>query len=199
MRPEKAYAYRCSNDRCREVFYFYQKQPPEARIACPGCMSILEFLRPPSVTSQPVSNVLPRPFTKPVNSDGTTPFLMESQISPEWNPDPNEPIHVDPTNPQSLIADRSHTHGGFEYNAALSQEIKEIIRGYSLKLSPIQREALDMICTKISRILSGNPNYIDHWADIAGYATLIVNDLTEAEVLAGERPAYDPPVDEPAG
>jgi hypothetical protein len=33
-------------------------------------------------------------------------------------------------------------------------------------------EALEMICTKIARILSGNPNDPDHWKDIAGYAEL---------------------------
>jgi hypothetical protein len=30
-----------------------------------------------------------------------------------------------------------------------------------------------MIQHKISRILNGNPNHIDSWADIAGYAHIV--------------------------
>lgn len=38
--------------------------------------------------------------------------------------------------------------------------------------SPSKREALDMIVHKMHRILSGAPDYEDHWDDIAGYADL---------------------------
>ena len=39
-----------------------------------------------------------------------------------------------------------------------------------------------MIANKIGRILNGDPNYPDSWHDIAGYATLIENELqSEAE------------------
>ncbi len=34
-----------------------------------------------------------------------------------------------------------------------------------------------MIAHKIASILAGDPNEIDHWRDIAGYATLIVKEL----------------------
>jgi hypothetical protein len=30
-----------------------------------------------------------------------------------------------------------------------------------------------MICYKMGRILSGDSNNLDHWDDIAGYATLV--------------------------
>jgi hypothetical protein len=40
-----------------------------------------------------------------------------------------------------------------------------------------QREALDMICSKMARIMNGDPNYVDSWEDIAGYATLVANRL----------------------
>lgn len=35
-----------------------------------------------------------------------------------------------------------------------------------------------MIVHKIGRILNGDPNYADSWHDIAGYATLIDQQLT---------------------
>jgi hypothetical protein len=49
------------------------------------------------------------------------------------------------------------------------------------QLSAVQKEALDMICSKISRILSGNPDFPDHWLDIEGYARLVNNDLPTRE------------------
>lgn len=79
----------------------------------------------------------------------------------------------------ATLEERSKTHGNFKKNAELSQDLKESMRcghkWHVLALS--QREALDMISSKIARILTGNANEPDHWRDIAGYATLIANDL----------------------
>jgi hypothetical protein len=44
-----------------------------------------------------------------------------------------------------------------------------------------QRESLDMICNKIGRIVNGDPRLIDSWLDIAGYAQLVVDELTKEE------------------
>ena len=76
-----------------------------------------------------------------------------------------------------LLTERNSTHGDFSANALVSQSLKYIIRSYSSGMpSQIQREALDMICLKISRIVTGDPNFKDHWDDIAGYATLAAKD-----------------------
>ena len=40
-----------------------------------------------------------------------------------------------------------------------------------------QLDALYMICVKLSRIVNGDPSYVDNWADIAGYATLVARRL----------------------
>jgi len=74
----------------------------------------------------------------------------------------------------SLLDSRSKTHGDFSSVASISQRIKLICRqncgpGFDLAML----ESLDMIATKIARILAGNPREIDHWADIEGYARLI--------------------------
>jgi len=34
-----------------------------------------------------------------------------------------------------------------------------------------------MIFSKIARILNGDPNHLDSWTDIAGYATLVADRL----------------------
>jgi DNA repair ATPase RecN len=63
--------------------------------------------------------------------------------------------------------------------AEIMQELKDVMREVDgwRNLTPSQREALDMIQHKIGRILNGDQTYDDSWKDIAGYATLIVNEL----------------------
>lgn len=79
--------------------------------------------------------------------------------------------------PSELIADRGKTHGDWDNNAEYSQSLKEYIRRthkWGL-MTRSQREALDMIMHKISRILAGDPDFRDHWLDIAGYAQLLAD------------------------
>ena len=78
-----------------------------------------------------------------------------------------------------LITERGSRYGKFKDGAEIMQELKYVMRevdGWH-NLTPSQREALDMIQHKIGRILNGDPTYDDSWKDIAGYATLIVNEL----------------------
>lgn len=80
---------------------------------------------------------------------------------------------------KKILAQRQKTHGNFDSHARISQSIKCQMfnaEGYA-NLNASQREALDMIAHKIARILNGNPNYRDHWDDIAGYATLVAEEL----------------------
>lgn len=82
------------------------------------------------------------------------------------------------THAVAVLNDREQTHGDYKKTAAISQELKAIINHCDGGLlTSVQAESLDMICTKISRILSGNPNEPDHWRDIAGYSTLVVESL----------------------
>ena len=75
-------------------------------------------------------------------------------------------------NIRDTLAERQHTHGNFDDNSIVAQQIKLAIRGSGAQLTPVQQEALDFIASKIGRICSGNAGYHDTWADIAGYATL---------------------------
>lgn len=81
---------------------------------------------------------------------------------------------------EALITERGSRYGKFKDGAAIMQELKFVMHevdGWH-NLTPSQREALDMIQHKIGRILNGDPTYDDSWKDIAGYATLIVNELS---------------------
>lgn len=82
---------------------------------------------------------------------------------------------------QETLNQRAKTHGCFIENGRIMQALKmEMINSVNWNsLQPHQKEALQMIQHKIGRILSGNPNEPDHWLDISGYATLVVNILTE--------------------
>lgn len=80
---------------------------------------------------------------------------------------------------EQLITERGIRYGKFKDGAEIMQELKDVMRkvdGWH-NLTPSQREALDMIQHKIGRVLNGDPTYDDSWKDIAGYATLIVNEL----------------------
>lgn len=82
-----------------------------------------------------------------------------------------------------IISQRDALYGGFERQAIMSQSLKSLIqngRSYH-NLTPSQKEALEMILHKIARIINGDTNYADSWLDIAGYATLQHNILTNGE------------------
>jgi hypothetical protein len=80
---------------------------------------------------------------------------------------------------EQLIAERENTHGDYRVNAATAQAIKSIFRDAPnwVRLSTSERESLDQIACKIGRIMCGDPGHTDSWRDIAGYATLVTQQL----------------------
>ena len=80
---------------------------------------------------------------------------------------------TDPTQPRlPLLETREQTHGNFALTSKVAQDLKNTYRYGPQPLSSAQYEALDMICTKIARIMCGDPNHPEHWIDITGYAEL---------------------------
>ncbi len=73
-----------------------------------------------------------------------------------------------------LVNERRETHGDWAVQAKCARDFKDLLDKWDRNrtLTPSQREALDMIAVKMSRILTGNPGFADHWQDIAGYARL---------------------------
>ena len=78
-----------------------------------------------------------------------------------------------------LLAERTSTHGGLAIQGGISQRLKQEARDAPnwTALGMDMREAIDMIQHKIARILAGDPTYVDHWDDIAGYARLVADRL----------------------
>lgn len=78
-------------------------------------------------------------------------------------------------NVEAITAERGEQYGDFTDQGEIAQCLKDYMRtlpGWN-DLLPHQRESLDMIQHKISRILNGDPNVVDSWADIAGYAHIV--------------------------
>lgn len=77
------------------------------------------------------------------------------------------------------LGERGSRYGEFKDNARVAQQLRQIIMDNAGPLSAVQIEALVLICNKLARIVNGDPNYEDSWHDIAGYATLVENDIRE--------------------
>ena len=81
----------------------------------------------------------------------------------------------------TVLEERGGNYGKFIDNAEISQYLKEYMRNQASwnNLDPDQREALDNMAIKFSRILSdgSSRNYADNWVDIAGYAQLVSDRL----------------------
>lgn len=107
-------------------------------------------------------------------------ITMVDDPVPTTNPDaPAEGI-------DAVLNERGSRYGKFKDHAEITQELKVLIQSRmgctkwnSLKAS--QKEALDMICHKIGRIVNGDPDYADSWVDIAGYAKLVADELEGVE------------------
>lgn len=88
---------------------------------------------------------------------------------------------------ETMLAERASRHGDFTEQARVSQAFKAVAEaspGWQ-RLSPVQREGTAMILHKLSRVLAGDPNFRDHWDDIAGYARITSDRCAEPEGAAG--------------
>lgn len=74
-----------------------------------------------------------------------------------------------------ILEERGNNYGDFADMACTAQQLKVMLTHDGM--SSVQKEAMDLICTKLARIVHGNPDHIDSWRDIAGYANLVVLDL----------------------
>ncbi len=81
-----------------------------------------------------------------------------------------------------MLYQRQNRYGEYPKHAELAQALKTACHRHDngakwATMSAYQREAMDMICHKMARVMNGDPNYLDNWVDLAGYANLVVNEL----------------------
>jgi len=91
------------------------------------------------------------------------------------------PKLVDETAVDTVLDTRAQDYGKFKDGAALMQGIKRLLADHAATHDKLfaddQWEAIEMIVHKMGRIVNGNPDKVDHWVDIAGYATLVSDRL----------------------
>jgi hypothetical protein len=88
-------------------------------------------------------------------------------------------------NIEETIKDRQSKYGSFKDFSKTYRDLQEIMYRAD-DLTHSQSAALDMMCVKLSRIATGNPNLVDNWHDIAGYATLVERELIKANSVKPE-------------
>lgn len=84
---------------------------------------------------------------------------------------------------EKTIESRKNTHGSWQLGAKVAQDLKRTIKSHMTESGPHTdsvMEGIDRICMKLSRIAVGDATEPDHWHDIAGYATLVENDIKQS-------------------
>ena len=88
-------------------------------------------------------------------------------------------------NIDQILEQRAQQYGDFVSQAGVSLALKMVLRknleARNKVLHPDQQEALEMILHKVARIVNGDPNYVDSWDDISGYALLVSNRLKKGQ------------------
>jgi len=81
------------------------------------------------------------------------------------------------------LKERSEKYGSFTGYCKYASQLKLVIEESRLNgsIDALHAEALDMIFSKIARILNGDPDYVDNWHDIAGYAQLVENEIIKGK------------------
>lgn len=101
------------------------------------------------------------------------------------NPFTNVAAATAPVAIEPLLTDRGTRYGKFKDTAQVAQELKRVLTRHAHAtgntFTDSQWEALEMICHKTARIVNGDPNYVDSWRDIAGYAQLVADELEGIE------------------
>lgn len=82
-------------------------------------------------------------------------------------------------NVEEVLNQRKTQHGDYELSAIVKKLLRDVMTNSKnwAFIDPAGEETLLMIAEKLGRILVGNYRNVDHWQDIAGYATLMYNHL----------------------
>lgn len=74
-----------------------------------------------------------------------------------------------------LLNTRQTSHGDIRDNAACYFDLCDVVSkhgGDSLSCHPLLAYPIDMILMKLSRIITGDCTFDDHWVDLSGYSEL---------------------------
>jgi hypothetical protein len=85
-------------------------------------------------------------------------------------------VSNDKDNIEKILAERGETYGPYSRVSKTAQGLKDHFRQDEdwQYLLPQERESIDLICTKLARLLHGGGDKTDTLNDIAGYAKLAI-------------------------
>ena len=80
---------------------------------------------------------------------------------------------------REILDEPEKTHGSFPQHSEISQGLKRVLfaNPKAALLSDVKREALEMVCHKLARIIAGDSNHADSYVDICGYITLALREV----------------------
>ena len=83
----------------------------------------------------------------------------------------------------ATLAERGARYGSFYDHATIAQGLQEVLLETPnwYKLQPDVRQMMIVCTDKFARILNGDPDYLDNYHDIQGYARLV-----EARIMKDE-------------
>ena len=154
-----------------------------------------EDVAPPEAPAKKVSPLKGRklgPRKKPSPLKGRKlgprkPKITRAQLATELEPGLNALFGlefkktVQAPSVNTLLQERALQYGTFVSLAKTAQEFKSVLYrelgSRNKRLADDQAESLDMIMTKIARVINGDANHVDTWNDIAGYAKLVAERL----------------------
>lgn len=87
---------------------------------------------------------------------------------------------------EKVLQERGNQNGDYGLMTETIQQLKSIVTdtGAYGRMTPYQRESMDMILHKVGRIATGDVMHEDHWRDIAGYATLSADRTAARRAMA---------------
>ena len=117
-------------------------------------------------------------YVKRMREQDPTAFEEPNDQTPDEDDEDDDTPSVDV---DAVLDSRAKDYGKFIEGAEIMQMLKRMVHNYveqrGTQLAFDQREAIDMIIHKLGRIINGNPDKVDHWTDIAGYAKLVADRL----------------------
>lgn len=95
-------------------------------------------------------------------------------------------------NIDNLIDERQKLHGEFSEYAKTDQLLKSAMTNDFRKLAPNYiTSGLDMIASKMARIITGDAEELDHWKDIQGYSRAVERCIKKPIVSADQLPSIE--------
>ncbi|MCP4091314.1 MAG: hypothetical protein GY746_16210 [Gammaproteobacteria bacterium] len=82
-----------------------------------------------------------------------------------------------------ILKQREQQYGSYAQKSLEIQVMKDVVRNSKNwnEMPAYMQESIDMIISKVGRVLNGDITHVDNFKDIAGYAQLVCTELEQPE------------------